>query len=209
MATWGNSTVKFILTILLFPIMLSAQDTTYAEQLSWTEQIPVKVSVPKFYHFSKNEIIGMPLMSLSAYYKATREAINYRGFGKGEMFWDINTSWKNKYKNWDKGDTRAKFPGSKTVLVMFTDGNHLMGAANTLTLTVGSYFVLSDFKSEWRMYKGWERVIWLVLISITYLLIISFLLLLMLATCSAKSFHIQYKVYLNKCLWLVLMLSFV
>jgi len=150
--------MRLLLTILLFPIMLNAQDTTYAEQLSWTEQIPVKVSVPKFYHFSKNEIIGMPLMSLSAYYKATREAINYRGFGKGEMFWDINTSWKNKYKNWDKGDTRAKFPGSKTFLVMFTDGNHLMGAANTFTLTVGSFFVLGDFKREWKMYKGWERV---------------------------------------------------
>jgi len=165
--------MRIILTILLLPFILNAQDTTYAEQLEWTEQIPAKVSVPKFYHFSKNEIIGMPLMSLSAYYKATREAINYRGFGKGDKFLDIQTSWQNKYKNWpeDKGE---RFPGSKTIFVMFTDGNHLFQVANTITLTAGSYFVLSDIKDEWKMYKGWEKVGYIIVRKLGPYLIRSF-----------------------------------
>jgi len=111
----------------------------------------------KWYEPTKKEIIGTVCLSLSGMYKGFHEAINYRGYGKGEKFWDIRTSGKNKYKNWPT-DTREKFPGSKTIFVVFTDGNHLTAAANTITLTGGSYFVLSDIKDEWKQYKGWQKV---------------------------------------------------
>jgi len=165
--------MKFILTILLFPFMLNAQDTTYAEQLSWTEQIPVKVSVPKFYHFSKNEIVSIPVMALSGMYKAYREAINYKGFGRGEKFWDIRTSHQNKYRNWPT-DLRERFPGSKTIFSPFIDGNHLMQASSTVTYTGGTYFVLADLKSELKMYKGWQRVGFIVVRKFAPFLIRSF-----------------------------------
>jgi len=149
--------LKLLLTILLF-LSLSATgqhlnlnfNSDYAKFNSNEKQ-------NKWYEPTRNEIISIPLMALSGYYKATREAINYRGFGKGDKFLDINTSWKNKYKNWPE-DKSERFPGSKTIFVMFTDGNHLFGAANTITLTAGSYFVLSDIKDEWKKYKGWEKV---------------------------------------------------
>jgi len=153
--------------------MLNAQDTTYAEQLVWTEQIPVKVSVPKFYHFSKNEIVSIPVMALSGMYKAYREAINYKGFGRGEKFWDIRTSHQNKYRNWPT-DLRERFPGSKTIFVPFIDGNHLMQASSTVTYTGGTYFVLSDLKSELKMYKGWQRVGFIVVRKFAPFLIRSF-----------------------------------
>lgn len=133
--------MRLLLTILLFPLCATAQN--------------------KWYQPTRNEIISIPIMALSGYYKATREAINYKAFGKGDKFWDIRTSWENKYKNWPE-DKSEKFIGSKTIFVVFTDGNHLFGAANTITLLAGSYFVLSDFKSEWKQYKGWERVGYLI-----------------------------------------------
>lgn len=42
-----------------------------------------------------------------------------------DKFWNPSVSWKNKYKDWDGGDRRAKFPFSKTTLVFLTDGWHL------------------------------------------------------------------------------------
>jgi len=165
--------MRLLITILLFPTIAIAQDTTYAEQLTWTEQIPIKVSVPKFYHFSKNEIISIPIMALSGMYKAYREAINYRAFGKGDKFLDIQTSWQNKYKNWPENKSE-RFPGSKTIFVMFTDGNHLFQTANTMTYTGGTYFVLADLKDEWKMYKGWQRVGFIVVRKFAPFLIRSF-----------------------------------
>lgn len=42
-----------------------------------------------------------------------------------EQFWNGAVSWKNKYKDYDNGDERAKFPFAKTALVGLTDGWHL------------------------------------------------------------------------------------
>jgi len=127
----------------------------------------------KWYEPTKKEVIGTVCFSLSGMYKGFHEAINYRGYGKGEKFWDIRTSGRNKYKNWPT-DTREKFPGSKTIFVVFTDGNHLTAAANTITLTGGSYFVLSDIKDEWKMYKGWQKVGYIVVRKLGPYLVRSF-----------------------------------
>ena len=146
--------MRLILTILTFlPLLSTAQQ--------------------KWYEPTQKEIIGTVCLSLSGMYKGFHEAINYRGYGKGEKFWDIRTSGKNKYKNWPT-DTREKFPGSKTIFVVFTDGNHLTAAANTITLTGGSYFVLSDIKDEWRMYKGWKKVGYIIVRKLGPYLIRSF-----------------------------------
>ena len=145
--------MRLLVTILLFPILVTAQQ--------------------KWYEPTKKEVIGTVCLSLSGMYKGFHEAINYRGYGKGEKFWDIRTSGRNKYKNWPT-DTREKFPGSKTIFVVFTDGNHLTAAANTITLTAGSFFVLSDIKEEWKMYKGWEKVGYIVVRKLGPYLIRSF-----------------------------------
>jgi len=53
------------------------------------------------------------------------QALVHHYLGIGNRFWDFQTSWKNKYKNYDKGDLRPAFPGATSVAVSFTDGYHL------------------------------------------------------------------------------------
>jgi len=68
-------------------------------------------------------------------------------------------SWKNKYKNWDEGDTRPAFFGSKTIFVGFTDGFHL-------SRTVDRAFTLTAIcisASELKQYKKKDR--WKVLMK--------------------------------------------
>lgn len=45
--------------------------------------------------------------------------------GGGEMFWNPDISWRNKWKNGDPSQGE-RFPGSSTALVFLTDGWHLL-----------------------------------------------------------------------------------
>ena len=133
--------MKLLFTILLMPLFSTAQH--------------------KWYVPTKNEVAGMVCLTISGVYKAYHEAINYKGFGKGNQFWDIRVSNQNKYKHWPD-DLREKFPGSTTIFSPFIDGNHLTGALNTGTYTAGTFFVLIDIKSELKQYKGWQKVGYLI-----------------------------------------------
>lgn len=88
---------------------------------------------------TNNDLTLIGLQLISGFSNGLHESIQSRHWGSGK-FWDNSISWKNKYKDWDGGDHRAKFPGSKTVLVGFTDGYHLTNlisnAANIGTLAV-------------------------------------------------------------------------
>jgi hypothetical protein len=79
----------------------------------------------KLLNFTGNDysIIGMQL--LSGFSMGMHEAIQAKHWGKGHAYWDNEISWKNKYKDYDGGDLRPAYPGSKTALVAFTDGYHL------------------------------------------------------------------------------------
>lgn len=68
-------------------------------------------------------IIGLQLVS--GFSSGLHEAIQAGHWGTGHPFWDHSLSWKNKYKDFDGGDQRPAYPGSKNVLVAFTDGYHL------------------------------------------------------------------------------------
>jgi hypothetical protein len=56
------------------------------------------------------------------------QALVHHYLGMGNSFWDFQTSWKNKYRNYDKGDLRPAFFGSKSLTVALTDGYHLTRA---------------------------------------------------------------------------------
>ena len=78
------------------------------------------------------------------------QALVHHYLGMGNRFWDFQTSWKNKYKNYDKGDLRPAFPGATSFAVSLTDGYHLTRMADR-TFTLGSLaFALGEkqnFKS--------------------------------------------------------------
>jgi len=45
--------------------------------------------------------------------------------GATDQFWNPEYSWKNKYMDYDNGDMRPKYFGSKTFLIWTTDGRNL------------------------------------------------------------------------------------
>ena len=88
---------------------------------------------------TNNDPAIIALQAVSGFANGMHEAIQAGHWGSGK-FWDNKISWKNKYRDWDNGDTRAKFVGSKTVFVGFTDGYHLTNlishTANVATFTI-------------------------------------------------------------------------
>ncbi len=89
--------------------------------------------------FTKNDAAIVALQVVSGFSNGLHEAIQAGHWGTGK-FWDSKISWKNKYRDFDNGDIRAKFVGSKSVFVGFTDGYHLTNlishTANIATFTI-------------------------------------------------------------------------
>ena len=81
------------------------------------------------------------------------QALVYHGALKGHPFWDYSTSWKRKYKNYDAGDLRPRFPGSKTWLVGITDGNHLTRMINRSFTTFSIAIAMSEHDPWYELVK--------------------------------------------------------
>ncbi len=79
----------------------------------------------KWYKITTNDIVLMGVQGIAGSADGANQNLSHWRWGKGKRFWDVKTSWKNKYKNFDGGDLSAAFPGSKTWLVFLTDGFHL------------------------------------------------------------------------------------
>lgn len=77
-----------------------------------------------------------------------------------DQFWDPDISWKNKYKDWDNGDKRARFPLSKTAFVSLTDGYHFTRMLNTKLLGASiTYNFSSPRRDKWYWYAVETMVI--------------------------------------------------
>ena len=101
-------------------------------------------NIKKDNFFTNNDIAIAGTSFAAGYFRGWHESIQAGHWGKGNKFWDNEISWKNKYKNYDAGDTRAKFLGSKSIFVFTTDGYHftafLQHSAEiaTLSFAIGS-----------------------------------------------------------------------
>lgn len=51
---------------------------------------------------------------------------------QNEQWWNPGLSWKNKYRDYDAGDKREAFLGSRTLFVWTTDAWHLAQTVETL-----------------------------------------------------------------------------
>lgn len=76
-------------------------------------------------HISRNDIALASVQFVGGFADGTNQAIIYHRLGRFSPFWDYKYSWKRKYKDFDNGDKREAFALSSSVLVGFTDGNHL------------------------------------------------------------------------------------
>ena len=110
------------------------------------------------------EIIVVILIILSGICKGIQDqtmfhwGLSWTKYLKG-LFWNPLISWKNKYKNGDPKQG-ARFWGSTTFLVGFTDAWHLFGGISRIidrTIVVIVYASLTDYK--WYVYI----LIWIVL----------------------------------------------
>jgi hypothetical protein len=123
---------KLIIILLLFPACCLCQQR----------------SVKKHF-FSKNDKQVVLLQFIAGSADGINQAIQVHGLGKGHSFWDYNTSWKRKYKDFDNGDLRAAYPFAKSLLVAGTDGYHLTRFVNRSSFTLTMIIDRTDLKS-WR-----------------------------------------------------------
>jgi hypothetical protein len=126
----------------------------------------------KWYLPNKEEWISYGLTSLSGISFGFNQAIDHHHYGQGKKFIDIDISWKNKYKNWDAGDKREKYFGSKTFLVWTTDAYHLTSVLEKSFLGAGATVNTLNLKRDLELYRKKDR--WKVIVFKKVLLPIVF-----------------------------------
>ncbi len=87
-----------------------------------------------------------------------------------EQYWNPAISWKNKYKDYDHGDTREAFLFSRSLLVWQTDAWHLAQTIQTLAWALALVLTLSlGYKNgTTRKYSKLELCYFLILIYIAF-----------------------------------------
>ena len=149
-----------LLISLLMPLLLSAQERS---PFTWDPNNPehsVAVESPR-----RGKSIDIIIPALATFAGGFSDGINstlifhYGNFkkkhpGADPEFWDPDISWKNKYRNWDQGNTKAAFPLSKSLLVSITDGQHLTAAAARWSSWAGFYYrgAILGHKKKWYVY---------------------------------------------------------
>lgn len=128
------------LFLILISISLFSQDT-----------------INKWYCFKKSDIVSYSLSTISGICFGFNQAIVHHEYGKGKQFIDYNISWKNKYKNYDKGNLSAKYFGSKTFLVWTTDLYHLTATGDKLFLVSSVFTSTYDLNLEINKIKKKNR----------------------------------------------------
>ena len=69
-----------------------------------------------------------------------------------DNYWNPQISWKNKYSDWDNGDTSEKYFGSKTFLVWTTDAKHLLSLTSNMSLIGSTCVITIGEKRPWWHY---------------------------------------------------------
>ena len=137
---------KIIFLITIFPVFAFAQETVKKKSHTTT-------TYKKWTTITGNDILVYSFMTLSGAADGVNQAIVHHELGLGNQFWDFAKSWKNKYKDFDAGDKRAAFFGSKSIFVGFTDAFHL-----TRTIDRGfTVAALSISAGNFKQYKKKDR----------------------------------------------------
>lgn len=118
----------------------------------------------KWTAISGNDIVVYSLMTISGAADGVNQAVVHHEFGLGHQFWDFSKSWKNKYKDFDAGDTRAAFIGSKGIFVGFTDGFHLTRMIDR-GCTLAAITVSASELKQFRKKDRWKVVVKKLVIS--------------------------------------------
>lgn len=109
----------------------------------------------KWNTITKEDIVLTGAMVLSGTADGVNQAVVHRNIWKGHAFSDFTTSWKRKYRDYDAGDLRPAYFGSKSFLVGITDMFHLTRSIDHLSLYTGIVFGASDIV-KYRKQDKWK-----------------------------------------------------
>lgn len=84
---------------------------------------------------------------------------------ENQQFWNPEISWKNKYQNYDEGDTSPAFFGSTTFYVGVTDAWHLFQTIQYFMLFAFMYLLALEFLGAQDWEGEWKYLLFLVLIA--------------------------------------------
>lgn len=113
--------------------------------------IALLFSTAKAQLFTKNDLLVAGLQFIAGSADGVNQALTHHHWQQGKSkFWDADISWKNKYKDFDKGDMRPAFFGSKSILVAFTDGYHLTRFVDR-TATLATIAVSTTELKNWKI----------------------------------------------------------
>ena len=119
--------------------------------------IILTIQAQQWWKPTKREAIGYGALTLSGVAYGFNQAIEHHGYGARHSFVDITVSYKRKYKDYDAGDLREAYFGSKTFLAFTTDAFHLTNTLDKGFLTTGVVFLSWDLKSELKQYQKKDR----------------------------------------------------
>ena len=119
--------------------------------------ITLSTQAQKWWKPNKSEVMSYTALALSGASYGFNQAIEHHNFGKGNPFVDITVSFKRKYRNYDAGDLRQAYFGSKNILAFTTDAFHLTNMLDKGFLTTGVVFLCWDIKSELKQYPKKDR----------------------------------------------------
>lgn len=74
---------------------------------------------------TKKDIMMYACQFIAGSADGVNQSLVHHELGRDNPWWNYETSWKNKYRNFDENDKRPAFFGSTTFAVGFTDGFHL------------------------------------------------------------------------------------
>lgn len=112
-------------------------------------------------HIKAILIVGA-LSALSGAAKAVKDTISHHHDASvfatwNAQYWNPQESWKNKYKNYDQGDKRPRYPLASTWLVWTTDAWHLCDTLYRIFLigagVVGGIYAGRSGGRGWRYWQ--------------------------------------------------------
>jgi hypothetical protein len=116
--------IKALIIVAMIVPFSSCAQVNRTQKVAAGYSVQVQLVSPQKRKINK-DIFIYTCQFLSGSADGVNQALVHHYLGFGNRFWDFQTSWKNKYKDYDKGDLRPAFPGATTFAVSLTDGYHL------------------------------------------------------------------------------------
>lgn len=173
---------KLLLFLLLIPTLsfgqLDSSQKEYNQLMMVTIENLVKVidnDYDKWYKFTWNDVGVIVAQSIDGGFDAWNQMVEHHHWGRGRPFWDINTSFKRKYRDYDNGDYSSAYLFSKSLFVAGTDGFHLTRGIKRFGTLATIGIVAGDFKNipkkdRWK-YIGKKLVLSIIANRTTFLIV--------------------------------------